>query len=72
MSQLRSIPSVDKLVQAVIAADELAELPRELIVQAARTTLDERRAALRQHPTPNTQHPTCPALLPRSRPAWPR
>ena len=58
MSQLRSIPSVDKLVQAVIAADELAELPRELIVQAARTTLDERRAALRQHPTPNTQHPT--------------
>jgi L-seryl-tRNA(Ser) seleniumtransferase len=57
MSQLRNIPSVDRLVQAVLAAAGLGELPRELVVRAARAVLAEQRAAFLHHPPPTTHHP---------------
>jgi len=46
-SALRSLPSVDRLLSEAAVADECRDLPRALVVDAIRETLDRARAALK-------------------------
>ena len=48
VSALRSLPSVDKLLSHDALATGCQDLPRTVLVAAARDTLDEARAALRR------------------------
>jgi L-seryl-tRNA(Ser) seleniumtransferase len=45
---LRQLPSVDKLLQALFAADSVSALPHELLVAMARSELDAMRQMLRE------------------------
>lgn len=58
MSLLRSLPSVDRLVQALKPGPDLADVPHEVLVQAARDELAAARTALR-----NGSAATSPEML---------